>query len=79
MPSDPPPDWLRRQRRDIGNRIRSARVHAGLTQEGLAGRIHVERRTVVRIELGITSPPLDRILCIARALDVPPADLMPQA
>jgi transcriptional regulator with XRE-family HTH domain len=50
-----------------------------LSREELAERIGAERRTVVRIELGITSPPLDRLLRIARALGVPPADLMPDA
>lgn len=79
MPSDPPPNWLLQQRRDIGTRVRAARVQVGLTQEGLAGRIHVERRTIVRIELGITSPSLDRVLRIAHELGVPPAELMPQA
>lgn len=73
------PDWLRQQRLDIGRRIRDARLWANLTQEGLAEAIGVERRTVVRIELGITSPPVDRLLRIARALGVPPADLMPEA
>ncbi|MDJ1131240.1 helix-turn-helix transcriptional regulator [Streptomyces iconiensis] len=80
QPADPePPDWLRQQRLDIGRRVRDARLWANLTQEGLAEAIGAERRTVVRIELGITSPPLDRLLYIARALGIPPADLMPDA
>lgn len=78
MPTqDPPPPWLTTQRQEIGNRIRTARMHANLTQEGLAELVGVERRTIVRIELGLTSPPLDRILHIARALNVPPSGLMP--
>lgn len=74
---DQRPDWLTQQRLDIGRRIRDAREWANLTQEQLAERLGAERRTVVRIELGVTSPPLDRILHIARALGVPPSDLMP--
>ncbi|WP_431979985.1 helix-turn-helix domain-containing protein [Streptomyces qinglanensis] len=76
---DERPAWLAQQRLDIGRRIRDARLWANLSQEQLAERIGVERRTVVRIELGTTSPPLDRILWIARALDVPPASLLPDA
>lgn len=52
-------------------------MHRNLTQEGLAGLVAVERRTILRIELGLHSPPLDRILHIAHALDVPPSELMP--
>ncbi|MCT2591172.1 helix-turn-helix domain-containing protein [Streptomyces sp. N2-109] len=75
--SDPPPPWLLQQRLDIGRRIAAARMEANLTQEGLAERIGSSRSTVVRIELGITSTPLDRLLHIARALGVPPAQLLP--
>ena len=52
-------------------------MHHNLTQEGLAERVGVERRTILRIELGLHSPPTDRILWIARALDIAPAELMP--
>lgn len=75
----PPPPWLVQQRHEIGNRIRDARLWANLSQEQLAGRIGVERRTVVRLELGTTSPPIDRLLHIARTLGIPPADLMPDS
>jgi transcriptional regulator with XRE-family HTH domain len=74
---DPQPDWLLAQRQEVGARIRDLRIQANLTQEALAELVGVERRTINRIELGITSPPLDRILTIARALDVPPGGLMP--
>ena len=77
MPQDPPPAWLREARLSVGRRIRDLRLWRNLTQEGLAELIGAERRTVVRIELGITSPSLDRLLTIARALDVPARDLMP--
>jgi transcriptional regulator with XRE-family HTH domain len=77
VPTDPPLDWLLQYRRDIGTRIRGARLRANLTQEGLAALIGAERRTVVRLELGITSPPVDRILHIAHVLNVAPASLMP--
>ncbi|MDK1473580.1 helix-turn-helix transcriptional regulator [Streptomyces sp. 549] len=75
--SDPLPDWLYAARLDAGTRIRDARMHNNLTQEALAELIGVERRTIVRIELGITSPPLDRVFAIARALDIAPSSLLP--
>ncbi|MBQ1122666.1 helix-turn-helix domain-containing protein [Streptomyces sp. B15] len=74
---DERPEWLTQQRLDVGRRIRDARRWANLSQEALAERIGVERRTVVRTELGITSPPLDRILWIAHALGVSPSSLLP--
>lgn len=77
MPAAPLPDWLYAARLATGGRIRDARMHANLTQEALAHLIGAERRTIVRIELGLTSPPLDRILTIARALDVPASSLLP--
>ncbi|NSC21504.1 helix-turn-helix transcriptional regulator [Streptomyces albus subsp. chlorinus] len=73
------PDWLTQQRLDVGRRIRDARLWANFSQEQLAERIGAERRTIVRIELGITSPPLDRLLQIAHALGVLPASLLPDA
>ena len=78
-PSDLPPPWLLRARLAVGDLIRDARTEARVSQEGLAHRIGAERRTVVRIELGITVAPLDRILQIAAALNVSPRDLMPEA
>jgi hypothetical protein len=33
-----------------------ARLHADLTQEGLAGHLGYEWRVIVRLELGITAP-----------------------
>ncbi|MFI9465777.1 helix-turn-helix domain-containing protein [Streptomyces xiamenensis] len=77
MPQDPLPEWLRDQRLEVGRRVREARVWANLTQEALAHRLGVERTTIVRIELGITSPPVDRLLAIARELGVPPSQLLP--
>ncbi|MCP9205477.1 helix-turn-helix domain-containing protein [Streptomyces sp. NEAU-Y11] len=79
VPTDPPPDWILRWRRDIGTRVRDLRMDRNLTQEGLAGRIGAERRTIYRIEQGMHSPSLDRLLQIARALHVAPSALMPDS
>lgn len=79
MPQDPPelPDWLRDWRWEVGRRIRNERLWANLTQEALAHRLGWERTTIVRIEMGHTSPRIDRLLAIAHELGIPPARLMP--
>lgn len=71
------PDWLLQQRAEVGDRVRIARTRRGLSQEQLAHLSDVGRHTVNRVELAAHSPTLDVILRLARALDVPPADLMP--
>lgn len=75
MPNDPPA-WLLQRRRDIGARIRHARLHRNLTQEALAERAGIDRQAVNRIEQGHVSPRLDTLLLIADALGVPLADLV---
>ncbi|MEU0133414.1 helix-turn-helix transcriptional regulator [Streptomyces sp. NPDC006296] len=76
MPTDPLPDWVPARRRAVGDNVRAARTRAGLTQEGLAGRAGIDRKTVNRIEQATHSPLLDHLLLIADALDVPLADLV---
>ncbi|WP_343041300.1 helix-turn-helix transcriptional regulator [Streptomyces typhae] len=63
-------------RRAVGERIRIARVHAGLSQEKLAERAGMDRQAIGRIELGHASPLLDNLVRIADALGVPLADLV---
>lgn len=76
-PSDPLPDWLLQQRREIGDRVRDTRKQANLTQEQLAGLAFLERRTIWRIEHGRASTPVDVLLNIARILGVAPSELFP--
>lgn len=72
MPDQPDlPDHLLQRRRAVGVRIREARLHANLTQERLAERASIDRKTVNRIELGHISALLDHLILIADALDVP--------
>ncbi|MFE0875332.1 helix-turn-helix domain-containing protein [Streptomyces smyrnaeus] len=76
MPADPPSVHALTVRRRVGARIRDARLWANLTQEALAERVGLDRRTVYRIELGIISARLDWLVDIADAIDVPLADLV---
>ena len=76
MPLDPKPDWLLPRRREIGERIRTARRHAGLSQVELGERIGRDHKTVHRYETAISAPSLIDLLLIAHALDVPLAELV---
>lgn len=76
MPSDPLPDWVLHRRRAIGSRIRDVRLHRNLTQEALAERCGLDRKTINRIEGGMASPLLDHLILIADQLGVPLATLV---
>ncbi|WP_326780449.1 helix-turn-helix domain-containing protein [Streptomyces longwoodensis] len=69
MPLDPLPDWVLTRRRQIGERIRAQRLHAGLTQLALADRIGRDHRTVHRWEYATAEPSLTDLLLLAAALD----------
>lgn len=55
----------------LGERIRSVRTKAGLTQEELALKSHLGRVTLARIETGQQSPKFDTLTSIAESLKVP--------
>ncbi|MFE2019901.1 helix-turn-helix domain-containing protein [Streptomyces sp. NPDC059499] len=74
--SIPPPAWVITRRRAIGDRIRTARHAAGLTQEETALRIGMDRSTYNRIEMGHSAALIDSLILIADALGVDLADLV---
>lgn len=76
MPNQDPPAWVLDQRRAIGARIRDRRLWADLTQERLAERVGVDRRTIQRIEAGTSDPTLTVLLLIAHTLRTSIADLL---
>lgn len=77
MPSaSPPPDWVLQRRREVGERIRAARLHASLTQERVALAAEIDRPSVVRIEQGQQSPTLDTLIRLARVIGVPLSELV---
>jgi len=71
VPLDPLPDWVPARRREIGARIRAARIAANLAQERLGERIGRDYRTILRWEYGQRVPDLNDLLLLADALDVP--------
>ncbi|HEX5596346.1 MAG TPA: helix-turn-helix transcriptional regulator [Micromonosporaceae bacterium] len=73
----PRPDWVRQEQIAFGRRIARHRKAARLSQDQLADRMGVERRTVQRYENAVTDPRFADLLLIARALGIPPAQLLP--
>ena len=70
-----PPDELDQARRQFGIRVRALREEAGLTQEELAHRAGMSRKTVGRVEVGGYSPRLRHVFEIAHVLGRPTAEL----
>lgn len=70
------PNWVQARRREIGDRIRTARRTAGFSQIQLGERIGRDHKTVHRYETAQTPPDLVDLLLLADALDIPLADLV---
>ena len=60
----------------IGTNLRRLRVRAGLTQDALAGMLHVTRQTVSSWETRRTEPDLDTLLALAEALHCDATELI---
>ena len=61
----------------IGEKIKSAREAARLTQTELGAACGTTKQTIYKYETGtVTNIPLDRLELIAKAVDVPAAELM---
>lgn len=72
----PPPDWVLARRRALGDRIREERRTRKLSQERLAELAGMDRQAINRIEQGHQAVLVDNLFRIARALDIPLADLV---
>ncbi|MFG2269156.1 helix-turn-helix transcriptional regulator [Streptomyces chartreusis] len=76
MPLDPMPDWVPTRRREIGERIRTHRRAAGLSQLQLGEHVGRDHKTIHRWETAQRAPSLTDLLLVADALGVPLADLV---
>ena len=72
MPAPSPDD----PRATFGANLRSAREHAGLTQEALGHCADFHPTEVNRIERGRRNPGLLTIVKLAKALGIPAGDLL---
>ena len=64
------------RRREIGDRIRAAMLHANLTQERLAEATGLSRDTIVRVQLGTADARLSWLIAIADACGTELADIV---
>ena len=70
------PDWVLTRCRQIGERIRTGRRTAGLSQLQLGERIGRDHKTIHRYETAQSIPSLVDLLLIADALGIDLADLV---
>jgi len=64
------------EQRAFGQRLRNARVHAGLSQSGLEGRSGIPKARLSRYENGHVLPSIDTLGRLASALGVSEASLL---
>lgn len=64
--------------RALGERLRTARVDAGLTQEETAERCGLSVQHIRRLEGGIANPTVGSLYALAEALDASLPDLLPR-
>jgi transcriptional regulator with XRE-family HTH domain len=69
-------DPRREELRRLGERIRERRRGRGMTQEALAEALDLSVAYVSLIERGGRNPPYTTVVAIARALGVPPAQIV---
>lgn len=70
------PDWVDTRRRAIGERIRTLRRAAHLSQVQLGERVGRDHKTIHRWETAVTDPSLTDLLLLADAFGVPLAELV---
>lgn len=61
----------------VGQRIRSARQARSMTQEFVAEKLEVSRQAVSKWEKDVSLPGTAHLLALARLLNVPPEQLLP--
>lgn len=61
----------------IGENIRKRRIELGMTQEDLAKKVGYRSKTTInKIEKGVNDIPLQKVIVIAKALDIHPVQLV---
>jgi transcriptional regulator with XRE-family HTH domain len=62
----------------LGELLKKARLDAGLTQEQLAFRAHVDRSYLSEIERGVRHPTVEMVLKLCHSLGISAADVIRQ-
>jgi transcriptional regulator with XRE-family HTH domain len=69
---------IRRLCADFGARVRTVREKAGLTPKELAGFVGLSRSSIANLEAGRQRVPIHIVWCLADALGVSVAELLPE-
>jgi transcriptional regulator with XRE-family HTH domain len=64
--------------KDFGKRLKKARLAKGLSLRALADLADMNHGNIHEIELGNVNPQISTVVMLARALEIKPADLMPE-
>ena len=67
-PTSPPPLAVRRALRDVGDHVQTWRKLRGLTQNQLADRAGIDRKTLMRVERGDGGVSFQAVLRVVHAL-----------
>lgn len=70
------PDWVLHQQRQLGFRIAVLREQREWSQERLAERAGMDRRSIQRYEAGRRDPRFSDMLLIAHAFGIHPKELL---
>lgn len=62
----------------FGERLRAVRTGKGISQDTLSRISDIDRSYVGRIDRGEINITLDKLYCLAKALECQPADLLPE-
>lgn len=73
---NPYPDWITPRRRALGHRIAALREAAKMSQDQLAVRAGIDRRSVQRYEAAVRTPRITDLWLIAEALGVSVTELL---
>ena len=65
---DSSPRWIVRSAEDLGRAVAGVRAERGLTQEALAAETGIARSYIARIESGVTTLVVERLLRMLRRM-----------
>jgi transcriptional regulator with XRE-family HTH domain len=69
--------WIQQHRWAVGERIRAARRQRGLGQLEFSQQAGLDIKTISRAENGVYAISIDQLARIARVLNIPSAQLLP--
>lgn len=65
-------------KKEFGLKVRESRLKLGISQEELGFQSGLDRTYISGIERGTRNPTLEIIMKLAKALKIPPSELLPK-